>query len=427
MLQETTTSRMKPAIALEGISKSFPGVRALSDVSLSLYPGSVTALIGENGAGKSTLVKILTGIYQPDGGAIRVDGRRNPFPDRAFGGPCRRHRDPSGNRAVRRTFGRRKHLPRPCAAQPFRPDRLEEAERRCARTAATASARKSIRRSGCAISALPTSIWWRSPALLSIDARVVIMDEPTAALSHKEIHELYELIDRLKADGKAILFISHKFDEIFRIADRYTVFRDGGMVGEGLIADVTQDQLVKMMVGRDVGQVFPKVEVAIGATCADRLRLSPSDRIRGYQFRASPRRDPRLLRPDRCWPLRVHAVADRHHPALGRCRQAGRRGPRHPLARPKRSKPASSMCRRNAAARARSSACRSSRTSRCPRCTRTSRSGFLKLAKEFALAREYTAAARSARRIARSGRRHACRAATSRRWSSPSGWRPSRR
>ena len=79
---------------------------------------------------------------------------------------------------------------------------------------------------------------------LSIDARVVIMDEPTAALSHKEIDELYEIVERLKAEGKAILFISHKFDEIFRIADRYTVFRDGRFVGEGRIAEVTEDALV---------------------------------------------------------------------------------------------------------------------------------------------------------------------------------------
>jgi rhamnose transport system ATP-binding protein len=99
---------------------------------------------------------------------------------------------------------------------------------------------------------------------LSVDAQVVIMDEPTAALSHKEIAELYELVDRLRAQGKAILFISHKFDEIFRIADRYTVFRDGQMVGEGLIRETNEDQLVRLMVGRDIGQVFPKKRVEIG-------------------------------------------------------------------------------------------------------------------------------------------------------------------
>ena len=92
---------------------------------------------------------------------------------------------------------------------------------------------------------------------LSVDARVVIMDEPTAALSHKEIAELYELIETLKGQGKAILFISHKFDEIFRIADRYTVFRDGAFVEDGLIADIDEDALVQLMVGRTVDHIFP--------------------------------------------------------------------------------------------------------------------------------------------------------------------------
>jgi len=100
---------------------------------------------------------------------------------------------------------------------------------------------------------------------LSINANVVIMDEPTAALSHKEIEELYELVESLKAQGKAILFISHKFDEIFRIADNYTVFRDGQLIGEGAISDVTEAELVKMMVGRDVSQIFPERQADPGA------------------------------------------------------------------------------------------------------------------------------------------------------------------
>ena len=99
---------------------------------------------------------------------------------------------------------------------------------------------------------------------LSVDARVVVMDEPTAALSHKEIEELYELVDQLKAQGKAILFISHKFDEIFRIADNYTVFRDGQLVGDGRIADVNNDDLVKLMVGREIAHIFPDRDHQVG-------------------------------------------------------------------------------------------------------------------------------------------------------------------
>ncbi|MCB0913980.1 MAG: sugar ABC transporter ATP-binding protein, partial [Propionibacteriaceae bacterium] len=99
---------------------------------------------------------------------------------------------------------------------------------------------------------------------LSINADIVIMDEPTAALSFKEIQDLFDLIELLKKNGKAILFISHKFDEIYRIADRYTVFRDGEMVGKGLINDTSQDEIVRLMVGRSVDQVFPKRAVETG-------------------------------------------------------------------------------------------------------------------------------------------------------------------
>ncbi|NVP54941.1 sugar ABC transporter ATP-binding protein [Mycoplana rhizolycopersici] len=254
---------MKPAIALEGISKSFPGVHALSEVSLSLYPGSVTALIGENGAGKSTLVKILTGIYQPDGGTIRVDGAEVHFPAAsaaAKAGVTAIHQETvlfdELSVAENIFLG---HAPRTRFGLIDWTKLNADARQLLSRVGADIDPTIRLRDLGIASKHLVAIA-----RALSIDARVVIMDEPTAALSYKEIHELYELIDRLKADGKAILFISHKFDEIFRIADRYTVFRDGRMVGEGLIAGTRQDDLVRMMVGRDVGQVFPKQQVAIG-------------------------------------------------------------------------------------------------------------------------------------------------------------------
>jgi rhamnose transport system ATP-binding protein len=263
LLQDTTTSRMKPAIALEGISKSFPGVRALAEVSLALYPGSVTALVGENGAGKSTLVKILTGIYQPDEGGIRVDGAETRFPtatSAAKAGVTAIHQETvlfdELSVAENIFLG---HAPRNGLGLIDWKRMNADARALLSRVGADLDPSIRLRDLGIANKHLVAIA-----RALSIDARVVIMDEPTAALSHKEIHELYELVDRLKADGKAILFISHKFDEIFRIADRYTVFRDGRMVGEGLIGETTQDDLVRLMVGRDVGQVFPKQQVAIG-------------------------------------------------------------------------------------------------------------------------------------------------------------------
>ena len=248
---------MKPAIALDGISKSFPGVKALSEVSLSLYPGSVTALVGENGAGKSTLVKILTGIYQPDEGTIRVDGAETHFPtanSAARAGVTAIHQETvlfdELSVAENIFIG---HAPRTRLGLIDWKTMNANARALLARVGADLDPSIRLRDLGIANKHLVAIA-----RALSIDARVVIMDEPTAALSHKEIHELYDLVDRLKADGKAILFISHKFDEILRIADRYTVFRDGRMVGEGLIGETTQDELVRLMVGRDVGQVFPK-------------------------------------------------------------------------------------------------------------------------------------------------------------------------
>ncbi|WP_043613189.1 sugar ABC transporter ATP-binding protein [Ensifer sp. ZNC0028] len=254
---------MKPAIALEGISKSFPGVKALSDVSLALYPGSVTALIGENGAGKSTLVKILTGIYQPDEGTISVSDQEVHFPTAlaaARAGVTAIHQETvlfdELSVAENIFLG---HAPRNRLGLIDWKKLNADARALLARAGADLDPTIRLRDLGIAKKHLVAIA-----RALSIDAQVVIMDEPTAALSHKEIHELYALVERLKADGKAILFISHKFDEIFRIADRYTVFRDGTMVDEGLIADVSQDELVRLMVGRAVGSVYPKKDVAIG-------------------------------------------------------------------------------------------------------------------------------------------------------------------
>jgi rhamnose transport system ATP-binding protein len=113
---------------------------------------------------------------------------------------------------------------------------------------------------------------------LSHDARVVIMDEPTAALSQREIHELYRIIGQLKAHGAAVIFISHKFDEIFAVADRYTVLRDGEFVGAGMVAETTEQQLIALMVGRPVTQIYPKQEAAIGDTVLAVRELShPSE------------------------------------------------------------------------------------------------------------------------------------------------------
>jgi rhamnose transport system ATP-binding protein len=251
-------------LALDGITKTFPGVKALSEVSLRLIPGKVTALIGENGAGKSTVVKILTGIYQPDGGTVLVHGKPVQFrvPQAAADhGVTAIHQETvlfdELSVAENIFLG---HAPRGAFGLIDRKAMSHRAREILEGIGAQIDPDHKLKDLGIANKHLVAIA-----RALSIDAQVVIMDEPTAALSHKEIEELYELVESLKAQGKAILFISHKFDEIFRIADNYTVFRDGQLIGDGAIADVDEAALVKMMVGRDVSQIFPKREAAPGA------------------------------------------------------------------------------------------------------------------------------------------------------------------
>jgi rhamnose transport system ATP-binding protein len=247
---------MKPVLCLRGISKSFPGVKALSGVDLDLYPGEVTALIGENGAGKSTIVKVLTGIYQPDEGTIEFDGQPVRFASAdaaAKAGVTAIHQETvlfdELSVAENIWLG---HAPRTRWGLIDRTEMRKAAARLLESIGATLNPDARLGDLGIASRHMVAIA-----RALSIEARVVVLDEPTAALSHKEIHELYELVEKLKAQGKAILFISHKFDEIFRIADRYTVFRDGQFVGSGKMTDVTEGHLVQMMVGRSVDQIFP--------------------------------------------------------------------------------------------------------------------------------------------------------------------------
>jgi rhamnose transport system ATP-binding protein len=262
-ISEAAAKANTPVLTLSGVSKSFPGVRALSGVALDVYPGEVTALVGENGAGKSTLVKILTGIYRPDEGTIRLAGEDVTFPTAhaaAQAGITAIHQETvlfdDLSVAENIFLG---HAPRGRFGLIDWQRMRREAALLLERIGARIAPETRLRDLGVASRHLVAIA-----RALSVEARIVIMDEPTASLSHKEIAELYELIERLKADGKAILFISHKFDEIFRIADRYCVFRDGERVGAGLIGETNHNELVRLMVGRSVDQIFPKVKAEIG-------------------------------------------------------------------------------------------------------------------------------------------------------------------
>jgi len=257
-------SDVQPLFSLRAVSKLFPGVKALDQVQLDLYPGQVTALIGENGAGKSTLVKCMTGIYHPDEGEIRFQGQAIHLktPEDA------RHLGITAIHQETVLFDELSVTENIFAGNYLRKgkwgwldwERMYQQAQRILNDIEAPISPKALLKD--------LSIGQRHMVAiaraLSFDAKVVILDEPTAALSRHEIEELYKIVERLKQAGCAILFISHKFDEIFAIADRYTVFRDGTYVGEGLISAVSEPQLVTMMVGRTVNQVFPKVPVHIG-------------------------------------------------------------------------------------------------------------------------------------------------------------------
>ncbi|WP_413740398.1 sugar ABC transporter ATP-binding protein [Sodalis sp. RH14] len=246
-----------PLLALKGITKIFPGVRALENVRVDLYPGKVTALIGENGAGKSTLVKVMTGIYQPEEGEILYKDIpvKLATPDAAHKlGITAIHQETvlfdelsvtenifAGHYLVSGVF-KRLDWPRMHRQTRAILSRLDvQIDPRAVLKELSIAQRHMV-----AIA-----------RALSFDAQVVILDEPTAALSQHEISEFYRIVARLKQERKAILFISHKFDEIFAISDYYTVLRDGSYIGSGHISDMTEAKMVTMMVGREISQAYP--------------------------------------------------------------------------------------------------------------------------------------------------------------------------
>jgi ribose transport system ATP-binding protein len=245
-----------PLLALRGIRKAFPGVVALDGVDFELLPGEVHVLLGENGAGKSTLMKIISGAVPRDEGEILVDGAPieidGPRAALALGIAIIYQ---ELNLVSHLTVAENIFLGREPALAPGVID-----QRRLTR-----DAQQQLDALGVAIDARETvsrlSVAERQMVevakALSLDARVLIMDEPTSALTEQEIGELFAAIRRLKARGVAIVYISHRMEELFAIGDRVTVLRDGRHVGTRLISETRLSELVRLMVGRDLKDQFP--------------------------------------------------------------------------------------------------------------------------------------------------------------------------
>jgi rhamnose transport system ATP-binding protein len=256
---------ISPLLQARDIEKAFPGVRALSGVSFEVRAGEVHALLGENGAGKSTLIKVLSGVYQPDGGAILIDGGEARFAtpeDAKRAGVATIYQElllfPELTVAENIFLG---HAPRAGGG------RIDWREMRARTEALLASLEIDDIGPDQNVGALSVGHRQRVEILraLSHDARVLIMDEPTASLTEVDVTRLFDIVRRLKGRGVGVVYISHRLDEVFAIADRVTVLRDGAYVGWRPVADTTSAELVQMMVGRRIDNLFPKTAAPIGA------------------------------------------------------------------------------------------------------------------------------------------------------------------
>jgi rhamnose transport system ATP-binding protein len=258
---------------LEGASKSYGAVRAARGVDIALPAGEVRALAGENGAGKSTIVRMLAGVQRPDSGRVLVDGQ-----PAVFGGPA-----DARDAGVAVIYQEPTLFPDLSVAEnvmmgrhPLGP--LRRIDRRALhRTVAELMDRLGVRldpeQPVRGLSIADQQIVEIAKAL-SFEARVLIMDEPTAALSGHEVERLFGVVRALKARGAAVLFISHRLDEIFAIADTVTVLRDGEVTHDGPTAELTNDELVRRMVGRELSQLFPKLDAEIGGPVLKVHRLT---------------------------------------------------------------------------------------------------------------------------------------------------------
>ncbi len=252
-------------LELRQLAKSFGGARALRGVDFDLHAGEVHALLGENGAGKSTLIKIVTGAHQPDSGTITVAGETvselTPAAAHKLGIAC--------------IYQQPALFPDLTVAENIA-IRLEPgaALRRVQWSSRRERAAKLLQRIGAAISpeaevrtlSMPEQQLVEIACALGAGARIVIMDEPTASLTQKEQHLLFAVVRDLRASGVGVIYISHRLEEIFALADRVTVLRDGQSVGTHRVGEIDEAGLIRMMVGREMTQIYPPSEATPGNT-----------------------------------------------------------------------------------------------------------------------------------------------------------------
>lgn len=263
-------------LELKGITKIFPGVKALNNVQFQLKKGEVHALMGENGAGKSTFIKVITGVHKAEEGEMFLEGRKVDFRgprDAQAAGIAAVYQHPTsypdlsvaenifmGHEIIKNGIIQWKQMNEAAT------ELLSELN---------ADFQATDEMGGLSVAQQQMV---EIAKALSTHARIIILDEPTAALTKNESEELYRIVDKLREDGVSIIFISHRFEDMYRLATRVTVFRDSQYIGSYDVDKITNADLIKAMVGREIKDLFPKPEVKIGA---EMLRVEGFSRL-GY-------------------------------------------------------------------------------------------------------------------------------------------------
>ncbi|MGI6141224.1 MAG: sugar ABC transporter ATP-binding protein [Caldicoprobacterales bacterium] len=265
------------------INKSFPGVKALSDINVKIHEGEVVAILGENGAGKSTLIKILSGVYQPDSGRMELNG--NPV---SFSIPME-----AKNAGIGVIHQELNYVPSVSIAENIF---MGNMPKRFGRVDYKTMYSRSIEIMGevglnlnpkmpigkCSVAEKQLI---EIAKIISNDVKILIMDEPTSALNDTEIKNLFNLIHKAASKGVSIFYISHKLDELFEVADRVVVLRDGYKTGEIDIKDATKQMLISYMVGRDLSDMYPKEKTEAGEEIL-KVKDLHTDTLMGVSFSA---------------------------------------------------------------------------------------------------------------------------------------------
>ena len=276
-------SNQREMIRMDRISKSFGGVAALDNVSFCALSGEIHALIGENGAGKSTLMKCLAGAYEKDGGNIYIDQKKEDITNPKQGQEC-------GISVIYQEFALAKDL---TVAENIFIDSLSDGKGLVERKKLKKRAQEVLEKMGFGDIDVNKRVAELTVAYqqiveickaISRNAKVMVFDEPTAVLTNREVEKLFDVIYKLRDSGVCVIYISHRLEEIFRICSRITVLKDGKNVDTVKVKDITEKQLVTMMIGRDLSELFPERNAEIGETILEARNLVSGKMVKDVSF-----------------------------------------------------------------------------------------------------------------------------------------------